>query len=119
MERLIEYRDCHKLSKTDTVATKNIFGPRNLLLSKYIKHFLIKSYQALIADRRKVSERLRIDGVQAIFAWPLVKHLQSRRYLSDPFLLQREGPSVGEAPAIRTLIADWWLSEIHQKILFL
>ena len=72
-----------------------------------------------LLDIEKVSERLRSDWVQAIFAWPLVKHLQSRRYLSDPFLLQRDDPSVGDTPAIQTLIADWWLSEIHQKIPFL
>ena len=71
-----------------------------------------------LTDRRKVSERLRIDWVLAIFAWPLVKHLQSRPYLSDPFLLQRTDPSVGDTPAIQTLTADWRLSEIHQKLLF-
>ena len=53
MERLIEYRDCHKLSKTDTVATKNIFGPRNLLLSKYIKHFLMKVLPSTYSRQKK------------------------------------------------------------------
>ena len=72
-----------------------------------------------LPDRRNVSERVRIDWVQSIFAWPLGKHLQSRRYLSDPFLLQRDDPSVGDTPAIPTLIADWRLSEIHQRIPFL
>ena len=49
--------------------------------------------------------------MQSIFAWPLGKHLQSRRYLSDPFLLQRDDPcvGVGDTPAIQTLIPDWWV----------